>query len=303
MLVTGGAGYLGSTLVPRLLASGAAVTVLDRACDGVPGLAACGDNPAFRLLIGDATDETSLRLALSEADAIVHLAALVGHPACAEDGDAALHANVTTIGRLLRFREPEQKLVYSSTESVYGSVPGKLRTEDLVCNPTSWYGVTKLRAETLALEQPNVTVLRFPSAFGVSPSQRWDLLVHDFVTRALAVGRLDLFEADVDRSFLHVRDMARSIEFVLEHHSETNGEIFNVGDETLNATKFDLVSVIEHELGISVEITHSFSSRDADSRDSTMSFEKLRRLGFTVSVPLGDGIREVAHAAAEKAHS
>lgn len=301
VLVTGGAGYVGSTLVPHLLASGAGVTVLDSADDGAPGLASCVDNPAFRLVKGDVADETALRIALADADVIVHLAALVGHPACDVDGDAALHSNVTTVERLLELREPTQHFVCSSTESVYGSVPGTLRTEDLACNPTSWYGVTKLRAERLALAQPNVTVLRFPSAFGLSPRQRWDLLVHDFVKRALSVGRVELFEAEVQRSFLHVKDMARSIVFVLAHPDETEGQIFNVGDDALNATKADIVKAIELELGLSVEVTRSLSKRDADSRDSTMSFEKLGRLGFAASKQLPDGIREVGRAVAMEA--
>lgn len=293
IVVTGAAGFVGTVLIPRLLARDHRVIGLDRLPTG--GSEPASADERFTMVVDDLNEPGVLERVLPGADAVIHLAALVGYPACAADPEGAVRANVEATERLVQGIAPGCRLVFSSTESVYGPVPDGWCHEDVRCLPTSLYGQTKLQAEQLVLNRDDSVVLRFPSSFGLSPSPRWDLIVNDFVRTALDEGRLDLYEPLVRRSFIHVVDVARSLELLLDV-DDPKHRIYNVGDPRMNMTKAELASRIAGVLDLELEIIHTASRRDAERRDFAMSYERIAALGFEVSIPFEEGIRGLADA-------
>lgn len=293
ILVTGGAGYIGTTLIPVLLDAGHAVTCYDILAYGAQPILPFFANPRFSLIKADVRDALRLREALHNADAIIHLASIVGAPACAKNPDLAYSVNVEGTRLLNDLRSPSQMLVFSSTGSVYGKVTDAVCTESTPVAPLSDYGQQKALGERMFLERGGAAVLRFATIFGLSPRLRLDLLPNDFTYRAIHEGRLEIYEAEFKRTFLSVKDAARAFLHVLTHYDRMCNQVFNAGDERLNMSKLDLAQLIRRY--VDYELVAG-AGTDVDQRDYDVSYRRIRSTGFEATVTLEDGVAEMARA-------
>lgn len=290
VLVTGGAGYVGSLLVSLLLQEGYAVKVLDNLMYRQHTLFQHFISKNFTFIKGDARNEEILREALKGVDCIVHLAAIVGEPACKKDPELCYEVNLRATELLSKLRMPEQKLIFASTGSVYGKVEG-ICGEDSPTNPVSDYGISKLKAEEAVRQKPNYVIYRFATAFGLSPRPRLDLLINDFVYRALKQRVNMVYEAHFKRTFIHVYDMARSFLFAVKNFDNLKNEIYNVGSESMNFTKEDIAKKIKDF--IPYHLHFADFGTDPDQRNYEVSYAKIRNKGFETSIDLNDGISEL----------
>jgi nucleoside-diphosphate-sugar epimerase len=293
VLVTGGAGYIGSTLVPMLLEQGHHVAVLDTLRHGIGPILPLFRDPRFSFARGDVRDRQALAELAHNADAFVHLAAISGYPACQEAPEEARTTNVEGSRTVAAVAGRGRPVVLASTSSCYGAARDAVCTEETPLRPVSLYGQTKAEAEAVMLNQCDAVVLRLATGYGVSPRLRLDLLVNDFVYRALHQRRLAVYEGHFRRSFLHVRDIARAVLLALDNPKPMIGRVFNVGDEGQNCTKLELCRLIQRTIP-GVEIETSPTGRDADRRDYTVGYERIRTLGFEATVSLEEGVRELA---------
>ena len=246
VLVTGGAGYIGSVLVGHLLRKNHKVTVLDNLLFRVHGLYQYCSDEGFNFVRGDVRDERLMRDALAHQDVVIALAALVGMPACARDPVYARLTNLEAIALLNRLRSPNQWVVYPCTNSGYGTKSGEVCcTEETPLEPISIYGDTKVEAERTLLNSPNTVSLRLATVFGVSPRMRLDLLVNDFTYRAVKDRFLVLYEKHFKRNFLHIEDVARAFCFAIENFEKMQGEAYNVGLSNANISKEELALRIQ----------------------------------------------------------
>jgi len=293
VLVTGGAGYLGSVLVPRLLEQGYAVTVVDNFLYGQTSLADCCSHPGFEIVRGDARDESLLRRVLKHVDVVIPLAAIVGMPACERDRTAAETINLEAVRLLLRLRSSDQRIVFPTTNSGYGIGEAGIHcTEDTPLRPISLYATTKVDAERAVLDAGGAVTLRLATVFGMSPRMRLDLLVNDFVYRAVTDRTVVLFEARAKRNFLHVRDVAAAFLHGLKHFDAMQGEPYNVGLSDANLSKLELCKKIQEHVPGFVFLEAPIGE-DPDKRDYIVSNEKIERTGFVPSFSLDMGIREL----------
>ncbi len=293
ILVTGGAGYIGSILCEALLDSGYTVTVLDSLLYGQANLFHLCADPHFNFVRGDARDETVLREALRNADAIVPLAAIVGAPACDRDPLSAESTNLGAIQLLKRLRSPRQWIVYPTTNSGYGTQSGDVYcTEDTPLEPISLYGRTKAQAEAELLAQPNTVTLRLATVFGLSPRMRLDLLVNHFTYAAVTDGYLVIFEKDFKRNYVHIRDVAATFIHCLTHFEAMAGRPYNVGLDAANLSKAELAQKIQTHVP-SLYIHFAEFGTDPDKRNYIVSNQRLREAGFEAQRSLDDGIREL----------
>jgi nucleoside-diphosphate-sugar epimerase len=259
-----------------------------------------GEGPALSLLRhgvrvvrGDVTVPAAVAAEVVRHDAVVHLAALVGFPLCDAEPLMAEEVNVNGTQNVVRAMHADQLLVYASTGSVYGRVDG-LCTEDRAPAPLTRYGRTKLDGERIVREFGGVS-LRFATLFGVSPCMRFDLMVNAFVYRAVHIGWLVLYQGADRRSFLDVGDAAESYRFALERYDDMAGDVFNVGDPSLNLTKREIAEAVAERFPL--RIIHEDVAVDPDQRDYEVSFEKIRTAGFKSQVPLGESIEAIGAAA------
>jgi nucleoside-diphosphate-sugar epimerase len=290
VLVTGGAGYVGSLLVNRLMERGDKVTVLDSLLHKSPSLLQHFINPQFRFIEGDVRDPEKVREALEGVDAVVHLAAIVGAPGCEAEPQLAREVNHEAVELLISLAGQDQALVYASTGSNYGEVEG-ICTEETPLNPLSIYGVTKTAGEMAMLDSGRAVCYRFATAFGLSPRMRLDLLVNDFTYQAVKNRQLVVYENWAHRTFIHVRDMAESFIFALDNFGRMKGDVFNVGADELNATKKDISEMINGKVGGFLWFADIGS--DPDKRDYEVSYEKISSYGFNTTVGLEEGIDEL----------
>jgi nucleoside-diphosphate-sugar epimerase len=296
VLVTGGAGYVGSVLCERLLAAGHGVTALDAVLHGVPSLLHLCTQPGFEFVKGDARDEALVRRLLKGADAVLPLAAVVGAPACDRDPWLARSVNLEAVRMLLRLRSSAQLVVYPTTNSGYGAKSGDVHcTEDSPLEPISLYGRTKVEAESEVLAAPNALTLRLATVFGASPRMRLDLLVNHFVYAAVTDGYLVIFEKDFKRNFIHVRDVADCFLHCLENGTRMAGRAYNAGLDAANLSKGELaLAVKEHVPGF--QVIFSEIGSDPDKRNYVVSNQRLREAGFEASRSLDAGIEELLRA-------
>lgn len=293
ILVTGGAGYLGSVLVPALLDAGFRVTVLDNFYFQQSSLADCCWRPEFDVVRGDCRDERLLRELVSRHDVIIPLAALVGAPLCARDPAAAVSINRDAIRLLCRLASPSQAILMPVTNSGYGiGQPGVPCTEDSPLRPISLYGTSKVEAEQAVLERENSISFRLATVFGMSPRMRLDLLVNDFVYRAVHDRALVVFEGHFKRNYIHVRDVARVFLHALEHFQSMRGKPYNVGLEDANLSKLELCAVIQKHLPHFVYLEAPIGE-DPDKRDYIVSNARILATGWRPQFSLEDGIREL----------
>jgi nucleoside-diphosphate-sugar epimerase len=277
-----------------LLEAGHDVVVLDSLRKGGQGLLACASSPLFRLVLGDIRDERVVREALAGVDIIIHLAAIVGFPACAKDPLLARTTNVDGTLNLLRQRRPSQPIIHPSSLSNYGTVVGQVCTEEMEPKPITLYGVTKFEAEKQLLESGNVVVFRPGTAFGVSPQMRLDLLFNEFVYRALKERFLLIYQPHYVRAFIHVGDIARAMLFAIEHLDQMRDQIYNLGSERLNLTKRELAQRIRAKVEFTLQISED--GQDPDKRNYRVDFSKLAKAGFRVETGVDEGIEELIRA-------
>jgi nucleoside-diphosphate-sugar epimerase len=291
--VIGGAGYIGSVLVPALLQKGYAVTVLDTFLFGQSSLLDCCLNPNFRIIRGDSRDESTVRAAIADADVIIPLAAIVGAPACKNDATAAQTTNLDATRLLLRLRSPQQAILSPCTNSGYGIGQQNIEcTEETPLNPISLYGVTKVEAERAILDAGNSISFRLATVFGSSPRMRMDLLVNDFVYRAFTDKFLVIFEGHFKRNYIHIRDVAKAFLHGITNFDALKNQPYNVGLSDANISKLELCAKIQQQLPQFYYVEGAIG-QDPDKRDYIVSNAKIERTGYKPDVSLDMGIAEL----------
>jgi nucleoside-diphosphate-sugar epimerase len=299
VLVMGGAGYLGSTLVPQLLRRGYKVRVLDRLLFGAESLSEHRDNPNFELMVGDVRDIQAVVAAVNDCDAVVDLAAIVGDQACAVNQRLSLEVNRAATRMLIEICRGYgvRRLVFASTCSVYGA-SDYLVDEFTEPAPISIYAETKVASEKLLMDavsdnfQP--VILRLGTLFGLSPRPRFDLVVNLLTARAATAGKITIFNGEQWRPFLHVHDAARAFVLALEADSKlVTGEIFNVGDYALNMR----LSEVSHAISAAIPSLEVEQVENGDKRNYRAAFDKIHtRLGFRCERTVTSGILEISDA-------
>ena len=296
ILVTGGAGYLGSVLCPMLLEAGHDVTVVDDLLYRQESLLHVAAHPRFTFVRGDVRDRPLMSGVLTGHDVIVPLAAIVGAPACDRHPDLARGVNLEAVRLLMELKSRDQRVVFATTNSGYGIGEREaLCTEESPLRPVSLYGVTKVQAEEAVRERGNAAVLRLATVFGVSPRMRTDLLVNDFVIRAMMDRSIVLFEEHFRRNFIHIRDVGRTILWALEHWDTMCDQVYNVGLSSANLSKRELCERIKTYCPTLVVFSSSVGE-DPDKRDYIVSNAKLEATGWRPALSLDDGIRELINA-------
>jgi nucleoside-diphosphate-sugar epimerase len=293
ILVTGGAGYLGSMIIPELLSLGHKVTVLDNFMFKQNPLAHVCANPEFDVIRGDARDESLIKGSIKDVDVVIPLAALVGAPLCNNDLLGTTSINRDAVIMLTKLLSKDQRILMPITNSGYGiGEKGKFCTEESPLNPISLYGTTKVEAEAAVLERGNAISFRLATVFGMAPRFRLDLLVNDFVYRAVHDRAVVLFEADFKRNYIHIRDVARAFIHGLDNFETMKKEAYNVGLSDANLSKRELCEKI-HEHIPSFVFMEAPIGEDPDKRDYIVSNEKIEATGYMPQHSLDMGIREL----------
>ncbi|MDR4508978.1 MAG: NAD(P)-dependent oxidoreductase [Candidatus Brocadiaceae bacterium] len=293
ILVTGGAGYLGSILIPELLKSGHKVTVLDNFMFGQNSLLECCANENFAIVRGDARDKEVLRPLLGKVDFIIPLAALVGAPLCSRDKVGTITTIRDAANSLTKLASKEQGIIIPTTNSGYGIGQKDVYcTEETPLNPITLYGRLKVEAESIVLERKNAISFRLATVFGMSPRMRIDLLVNDFTYRAVKDRFVVIFEGHFKRNYIHIRDVARAFIHALDNFETMKNEPYNVGLSDANLSKLELCAKIKEQAPDFVYL-ESPIGKDPDKRDYIVSNEKIEKTGFKPIHSLEMGIREL----------
>jgi len=300
VLVTGGAGYIGSHVVQKLLARGHAVQVVDNYLYGGQGLIDLFNHPRLEMIEGDIRSRETMRSAVRGANRVIALAALVGDAACELDVNRTISINQEATQLLAEVCREEgvQRVVFASSCSVYGANSNGMLDETSWLNPVSVYAKTRIRSEEILLEQIDrfsVTVLRLATVFGLSSRMRLDLLVNTFTANGFFDGKIRVFGGQQYRPNLHVQDAAEAfILAAMAPDEKVRGETFNVGDESLNYTVLEIAKLVQGEMPhVEVEIAEG----ESDQRNYRVKFDRIREvLGFRTRFAVEDGIREMMHA-------
>ncbi len=296
LFVTGGAGYIGSVLVPQLLNKGYEVTVLDNFMFKQNSLLDCCYNENLKVVNGDVRNLELVKELSADADYIIPLACYTGAPITKKDPMAATEITRDAIKNMLEFLKPEQRIIYPNTNSGYGvGEEGVFCTEESPLRPVSLYGKLKVETEKAILERGNAVVFRLATVFGASPKMRLDLLVNDFVYRAFNDGFVVLFEADFKRNYVHVRDVVDAFIFAIDHFDEMKGEVYNLGLDEANLSKMELCQLIKKYIP-NFYITEAEIGEDVDKRNYIVSNEKLMKAGFKAYRTIDMGIKELINA-------
>ena len=290
ILVTGGAGYIGSVLVPELLKEGHQVCVYDSLLFGGNGLLPHFRNPNFSFIKGDIRDTKNLEKAMNGQHIIIHLAAIVGYPACSRNRELTLEVNLDATKRMVDLVKENQYVLFGSTGSNYGAVKD-ICTEQTPLNPLSLYGETKTEAEQYIMNNCNATAYRFATAFGSSPRLRLDLLVNDFACKAIRDKYIVVYESHFMRTFIHVYDIARSFIHAINNESIMKGEVYNVGSDKMNCSKKQICNLIKDKVDYYLHLADF--GEDADKRNYIVSYEKIKKTNFDTTISLEEGIDEL----------
>lgn len=293
ILITGGAGYLGSILCEHLLSAGYQVTVVDTLMYGQNSLFHLCAQPNFDFICGDVRDHQLMQKLLSTADVCIPLAAIVGAKACDLDPWATKTINLDAITSLLKLASPQQLIIYPTTNSGYGTKSGDVYcTEDSPLEPISLYGETKVAAENAVLERENSITLRLATVFGMSPRFRLDLLVNHFVYAAVTDGYVVIFEKDFKRNYIHIRDVADCFIHCIQNSDQMIGKPFNAGLDDANLSKEELALKIK-EYVPNFYLHFAEIGSDPDKRNYIVSNQRLREAGFEAKRSLDQGIQEL----------
>lgn len=293
ILVTGGAGYIGSVMVPELLKQGHEVTVIDSFMYNQSSLLECCSDKHFEIIHGDARDEALVTEKMKSADIVLPLACLVGAPLCEQKPLEAKSINYDAIKMLLELKSKDQRIVFPTTNSGYGiGEKGISCTEETPLRPVSLYGRLKVNIENELLSADNTITLRLATVFGVSPRMRMDLLVNDFTYRAVTDRFIVLFQAHFMRNYLHVRDVAGVFLHAIKNFDAMKNEPYNVGLSSANISKWQLCEEIKQQVP-DFYFTEADVGEDPDKRDYMVSNEKIEKTGFRTQFTIQDGIREL----------
>ncbi|MFT5387834.1 MAG: nucleoside-diphosphate-sugar epimerase [Lysobacterales bacterium] len=296
ILVTGGAGYLGSVIVPALLREGHEVTVIDIFMYNQTPLLECCIDEGLTVVRGDACDKALIDQWVKWSDVIVPLACLTGAPLCDKEPEVARKVVVDALQLIIDVRDRDQMIIYPTTNSGYGvGEQGKFCTEETPLRPISLYGKLKVEAEDMVLKAGNGITLRLATAFGVSPRPRLDLLVNDFTYQAVFNGHIELFESHFKRNYIHLRDVAKAVMHMMANFDKLKGEAYNVGLSDANLNKWELCEEIQKQLP-DFTFDENHDGKDPDQRDYIVSNEKIEATGFIPDVSLKMGIAELIKA-------
>lgn len=291
VLITGGAGYLGSVLTEVLLNKGYQVTVIDSLLYKQISLAPFTYNKNFNFVLGDVTNELLLKSLVENHDVVIPLAAIVGMPACRAQPELTVKVNYEQVKNITKWVSKNQMVLIPNTNSQYGSST-EIITEDSPFKPLSLYAETKCDAEKAVLDSGNGIALRLATVFGMSYRMRMDLLVNDFVYKAINDGYLVLFESHFIRNYIHIRDIANTFLFMIENYEKCNNNAFNVGLTSANCTKLELANKIKQFIPDLVIVENNFK-QDFDQRNYMVSNAKLESKGWKPQFTLEDGIQEL----------
>ena len=293
ILVTGGAGYLGSIMIPDLLFAGNYVTVIDNFMYKQTSLNHLCAHPHFDVVKGDVRVESDMLPLLKKADIIIPLAALVGAPLCKADPVGADTTNKVAIYNMMNHVSKEQVIIMPTTNSAYGSGDeNNFCTEESPLNPISKYAIDKVEVEKRLMEHPNSISYRLATVFGMSPRMRIDLLVNDFVYRAVYDRFVVLFESHFKRNYIHVRDVSRAFLHAIGKYDKMKQNIYNVGLSDANVSKKELCELIKKEIP-DFTIVDAPVGVDPDQRNYIVSNEKLESTNFVPTYSLERGIKEL----------
>jgi len=291
VLITGGAGYVGTATASLLLGNGYKVRIVDTLRFGGEPIIPFFSNPNFEFIKGDVRDRKVMKEAVKDIDAIIHLAGIVGFPACRKDPELSYDINVNGTKVVADVANKKIPIIFASTGSTYGKLIEEVCTETTPLNPLSNYGVHKVKGEEIVKKNKKFVIYRFATAFGVSPRMRLDLLPNDFTHRAVQDKTLIVYEKHFMRTFIHVRDMANSFLFAIKNYSKMEGEAFNVGDNSMNYSKEDICNMIRSKTDCYVHFADV--GKDIDQRNYVVSYDKISRLGFRNTVSMEDGLNEL----------
>lgn len=288
ILITGGAGYKGILLTKKLLELGHRVTVIDNFMYGYSPILSLIKNQNLTVKHLDIRNinENDIK----DADVIYHLAGVSGMPACAANPNSAETINVLATKALIELKSKDQLFIYASTTSIYGDNSDVICDENVPIVPPSLYAKTKYKAEQIVMEKENTISLRFATIFGVSPKMRVDLIVNDFTYKALNDRSIVLFGSNSKRTCMHIDDAIDAYVFSLNNSDIMKNNVYNAGDESLNFSKLDIANTIKDH--IKCEIINS-TLPDFDVRDFSVSFKKIKNLGYTTKLTMDDGIKEL----------
>ncbi len=293
ILLTGGAGYIGSILLPELLNLGHKVTVIDNFMYKQTSLAGIARHKNLELVFGDVRNETLMKSLTTKADVVIPLAAIVGAPACDLDPIVAKSINLDSILWLFNQLSPNQQVIMPTTNSAYGSGgENNFCDENSSLNPLSLYAKDKVLVEKELMSLPNATSFRLATVFGLSPRMRLDLLVNNFVYRAITDGFIVLSEGHFKRNYIHVLDVSAAFQLALKNPKDFTGQIFNVGLSDANISKIELCIEIQKELP-NFTFFQAPLGKDPDQRNYIVSNEKIESRGFKPRVTLQQGISEL----------
>ncbi len=287
ILITGGAGYKGTVLTEALLNEGCKVTILDNFMYGYEPVLGFTSHPHCAIIKKDIRN--LVESDVKNFDIIYHLAAISGYPACETNPHSAQMINVVSTQNLVNLLGQEQILVYASTTSMYGK-SGKEQDETSIPTPVSLYGITKFKAETICMQRKNSIALRFATLFGASRKMRCDLLLNDFVYKAVYDRSIVLFDGKSARTFLHIRDAIKAYTMVIHNIEKMTGNIFNIGSNRMNYSKLELAKLIQRHLKNEIIETQL---DDPDQRNFIINFDKIARLGFKPTITVEEGIQEL----------
>lgn len=293
ILVTGGAGYLGSTMVPALLDEGYEVTVIDNFMYKQDSLNHICYHPNFNIVNGDARLKETMIPLIKQHDIIIPLAAYVGAPLCSKDPIGASSINKDAIFMLLKNISKEQKILMPTTNSAYGSgEKGNFCTEESPLNPISQYAIEKVQVEKELMQHPNTISFRLATVFGMSPRMRIDLLVNDFTYRAVYDRFVILFEPHFKRNYIHVKDVTNAFIHGLKNYETMKNQIFNVGLSEANISKYELCQTIKKEIPEFI-FPEAEVGKDPDQRNYIVSNNKIEQTGFKPKFSLNSGVRDL----------
>ena len=286
ILVTGGAGYIGSVLVPKLLAEDHHVTIIDSLLFGSQGMIQSFYSKNFNFVKGDVRDEKLMASLVAGADLIIHLAAYVGYPICKKFPKEAEETNLGASLMLNKLRG-STPILFGSTGSNYGQVT-EICTEETPLNPITLYGTTKTGAERAFVDSGNQICYRFATAFGPSPRLRLDLLINDFCNRAVTLKSLIVYEAEFRRTFIHVEDIANSFMHAIANYDSMKDEVYNVGSNDMNFTKAEIARLIQQKVDYYLHFADV--GQDEDQRDYEVDYTKFASTGFKTKWSMDDGL-------------